>query len=232
MKPGLLYRSDELSQLSAEDLLRLEKLDLKLICDLRAPRDRQKRVDRLPQNWGGRVVNVPIYFPEQDLNRLQRFWFLTTKAANMDFAAYLKNQYRAIAFERASQVGEVIRLISDEDNLPALVHCAGGKDRTGLIVALVQLLAGVSRDAVLEDYLATNRFLGPRSKDFVRLIRRLSLFRLSSERIAPLMEARREYLDGVLDEVLRRHTTVEGYLSEACGVERERVAKLGHMLLE
>ncbi len=232
MKPGMLFRSDELSQLSAEDLLRLEKLDLKLICDLRAPKERQRKVDRLPPHWEARVVNVPIFFPIDEWNRLQIFLALATMPANLDLAARFSSHYRAIAFERAAQFGEVVRLISDEDNLPALVHCASGKDRTGIFAALVQLLAGVAREAVLEDYLATNRFIGPRSKEKVKLIRRLSLFRLSPEHIAPMIEARREYLDGVLDEVLRRHSTVEEYLSEACGVERKRVIKLGRMLLE
>jgi len=47
-------------------------------------------------------------------------------------------------------------LLSDEINLPVLIHCKAGKDRTGIVSAIVQLLVGVPFDVVLEEYLLTN----------------------------------------------------------------------------
>ena len=68
----------------------------------------------------------------------------------------------------------------DPANLPALIHCTAGKDRTGLIAALVQLLAGVSREVVVADYLLTNRLYAPRARAFTRTMRWISLFRVPS----------------------------------------------------
>src|SRR4029453_15188695 len=52
--------------------------------------------------------------------------------------------------------GERLRLIfealGEPDNLPALVHCTGGRDRTGVAVALIQAALGVSDDDIAEDY--------------------------------------------------------------------------------
>ncbi len=59
MKPGILYRSDELSRLSDGDLERLGGLGLRSICDLRAPGERRRRPDRLPPG-GVRPVHVPF----------------------------------------------------------------------------------------------------------------------------------------------------------------------------
>lgn len=61
------------------------------------------------------------------------------------------------SLSRASErIGEVLDLVTGAAG-PTLVHCAAGKDRTGVLVAVLLRAAGVSRDAVLEDYLRTEQ---------------------------------------------------------------------------
>jgi len=49
LRPGILFRSDELFQLTDNDLSKLEALNLKVICDLRTPYERKSKPDRLPK---------------------------------------------------------------------------------------------------------------------------------------------------------------------------------------
>ena len=61
------------------------------------------------------------------------------------------------------QIADVLHLLVQEDSLPLLVHCAYGKDRTGIIVALVLSVLEVEEDKIIEDYHASEVFhnIGP-----------------------------------------------------------------------
>ncbi|HEY9414526.1 MAG TPA: tyrosine-protein phosphatase [Pseudonocardia sp.] len=64
--------------------------------------------------------------------------------------------YRGYLAHRPENVLAAVRLLTEVDAGPALVHCAAGKDRTGVFCALVSDAVGVSRDAVIEDYAMSN----------------------------------------------------------------------------
>lgn len=233
MKRGILYRSDELSRLTDLDLEKLRQLGIKTICDLRAPNERNSKPDRIPQDAGFRVIHVPIYPHRKDPNAFQR-WFLlvTARFRNFDTELFMIEYYHRIAFDNAVHIGEILTLFADQNNLPALVHCAGGKDRTGFVAALVQLLAGVPQETVLEDYLLTNRFMEFYNEKTIRKLRRMSLFQASADFLRPVMEARPQYLEQILDEVLNVYGTIEEYLRGACGVSPDSIKALRRLLLE
>jgi protein-tyrosine phosphatase len=144
----------------------------------------------------------------------------------------MKDYYRRIAFDHATQIGEILTLISDKKNLPALIHCTGGKDRTGFVFAIIQLLIGMPRKTVLEDYLLSNHFSKPQIARLIRYIRRMSLFQVSPDRIRPVLEARCEYLENVLDDILNTYGTIEVYLRKACGVTHQSILTLHELLLD
>ncbi len=232
MKAGILFRSDELSRLSEADLERLEQLGLRSICDLRAPNERESKPDRLPPDAGIRLVHVPISPQGKDLTRWQFFWLLAVNSRELDFESQLRKVYRHLAFACTAQIGEIVALISDPANLPAVIHCSAGKDRTGYVAALIQLLAGVPRETVIDDYLVTNRLIGSQAERYMRFLRWMSLFRISRQRLQPLLEVRREYLEEILDELLDRHGSIGGYLSEACGAHPDDLKSLERLLVE
>jgi protein-tyrosine phosphatase len=233
MKLGILFRSDDLAKLTKKDIESLRGLNLKTICDLRGKNERTSSPDHVPAALGIRSVNIPIFSPHQDPGRVQRLlFFLRGKFKGMDFEKVVQDLYHAMAIEHVAQIREVICLVSDERNLPALIHCTGGKDRTGFVAALIQLLVGVPRPVVLDDYLLSNKFIATQMARFARYIRVLSLFRLSTERMRPVLEARREYLEGILDELINTHGSIENYCRNACAISPEMLAGLRGLLLE
>lgn len=232
LRKGILFRSDELSKLSYRDREIFERLGIKSIIDLRGVKEREKKQDRIPEKLKIDIRNIPIDHKNQDLKQIQFFLFLIQKSKDFDFEKYIKEHYFGTAFECTSQIKEILTYLSDERNLPSLIHCTVGKDRTGFLAALIQLLAGVDRNVVLEEYMATNRFIGPRVKQIVRMIRILSLFRASIEQIQPLLEVRPDYLNNVLDELFRKYGSVEKYLVDGCGMETAVVDKLKNLITE
>jgi len=65
------------------------------------------------------------------------------------------NSYRAIVKERTAEHSQVLHSLA-EDSVPALMHCAAGKDRAGLSIAVTLLAVGVEREAIVADYLESN----------------------------------------------------------------------------
>ncbi|USG64816.1 tyrosine-protein phosphatase [Brevibacillus ruminantium] len=232
MKTGILFRSDELSRLSAGDLGRLQTHQIKVICDLRTQTERKQKPDRVPAHTGIHQVSIPIHHESQEMSRLDFFKLLVSKSNDLNFEHIMKDFYHRMAFERTGQVKEIITLLAEQDHLPALIHCTGGKDRTGYLSALIQLLAGVPYQTVLDDYLFSNDLIQPRMQKIQRYIRWMSLFQISPERMKPLMEVRRDYLEDSLTAVLKEYGTVEDYLMKACGIEENYLLRLRHMLVE
>lgn len=232
MKTGMLFRSDELSKLSDDDLVRIDLLDIKTICDLRTANERKKHLDRLPVKCNVNVINIPLSDQNREVNHFQLFIHLFFNNRKIDFEKFIKDHYHKNAFERTEQINKILTLLSDDKNYPALVHCTVGKDRTGLISALIQLLCGVSRKNVLRDYLMTNHYTEKRIKELAAFIRRISLFRISNDQITPLLEARAEYLDTILDLIFEKYGSVENYLLNACGLHKNILNKIKLIFME
>jgi protein tyrosine/serine phosphatase len=111
---------------------------------------------------------------------------------------------------------------------PMVVHCAAGKDRTGFICALTHHIAGVSHDDMVADYLLTNDedrlarkmdFLGPWIEKQTGLVAPREALRVA-------VSVNTDYLETAFAAVTRKHGSIDGYLTEALGVDealRDRI---------
>lgn len=231
MRQGILFRSDELSKLSRKDLQKLGDFGLKSVIDLRTPNERRIKVDRLPGHQEIRMIHSPFYHQNRDFTRWEFSRMLVSQSRTLDFEQLIKGFYHRMVFENAGQIGELVTLLSDKNNLPALIHCTGGKDRTGIIAALLQLLAGVPRETVREDYLLSNALIGPRMKRVLLFVRCISFFKISPERIQPMLEVRSDYLDEVIEKIFAEYGDIETYFKDACGVTEGALKSLKKILM-
>lgn len=231
MKQGILYRSEDLSRLTSEDQEHLQRYGIRLICDLRTPQEKKSKPTRLRGEKRPRLAHIPIY-PHENYSHWQVFAFLFGQSGAEGFNQYTRAFYRRMLHEHRPQMREIFTLLAAEEHLPALIHCTGGRDRTGFVTALIQLLAGVPKAAVLEEYLLTNAYYGERVEKFIRLLRALTLYQVTPERMRHIMLVRREFLEEVLEEMTQTWGTVENYLVDGCGMERETLLAFRARLLE
>ncbi len=230
MKTGIIYRSDDLSQLTNKDLIKLSKLKLKSIFDFRTPNEYEPKPDRIPKNKGIKKIHIPFYHFEKDFTGLEKFFYLLIKLRKINFEETVREFYQKLAFERNAQIKNFFEMISDNKNFPILIHCTGGKDRTGFLSAVIQLLAGVPRQEVMDSYMVSNKFIKPRLDKHIKYLRWMSLFQVSAEKMKPMFEVRREYLEEILDDIYKTFGTIEEYLIKNCGIPQNSIINLQRML--
>ena len=232
IKAGLLFRSDDLSRLSKRDLDTIQGIGLKVICDLRTVNERKANNYQLPESTGTKIIHIPIYHGSQDLSHREFFRLLVGNSKKVNFENMIYEFYLCIVSERQAEIKKILNAIVNINRAPALIHCTGGKDRTGLITALIQLYLGVSYDTVIEHYLKSNALIEPRMIKVERFIRLMSLYRISSERIKPLLIVKRAYLDTALQKIFSEYESIESYFIEGCEVDERTLINLKEMMIE
>jgi len=232
MKLGAVFRSEDLSRMSTGDQDKLKELGIKCIIDLRTPNERFSKPYEISGDTNMYIVHIPILCEEKDLSRWQFFCFLIREGRNLDFEQYMRRFYNRLAFDRTEQTKNILTLLSNERNVPALIHCTGGKDRTGLIAALLQLIMGVPRETVIQSYLASSKAIAYQMKSIEKYIRWMSLGQVSPERIRPMLEVRKEYLEGTLNEIFHRYKSLDTYLTIGCGMDKCCLERLRKLLTE
>jgi protein-tyrosine phosphatase len=139
---GQVLRSANLRHVTDADVAHLvEVFGLRLVIDLRTARE----IDRDgPTAVAARgVETVALSFIPEDGEALPQ---------TGDDSDPLLRSYLGYLVDRTENVVQAVRLLGGPDAGPALVHCAAGKDRTGVLLALVLDAIGVQREAVIADY--------------------------------------------------------------------------------
>jgi protein-tyrosine phosphatase len=153
LRHGVLFRSDALHRLTDQDLMTLAATGLSTVCDLRGRHEAAASPSRLPD--GARAVPLPI---EPRIGASLRDLLANGAATRAETTRLLGVAYLNYATEQLPVYRQLIDLILEDARRPLLFHCSAGKDRTGLGAALILTALGVSRDQILADYVATDRF--------------------------------------------------------------------------
>ncbi|MET9803630.1 tyrosine-protein phosphatase [Streptomyces sp. NPDC006368] len=231
---GRLFRSGHLAHATGEDAAFLGSLGLHTIFDFRNAADQRLEGPdvALP---GVRNVNIPLSDPadgaefwrmvrDGDLDQLREI------LADGKGAARMSHAYRAIIQDRTAEHSRVLHALA-EDSVPALMHCAAGKDRAGLSIAVTLLALGVEREAIEEDYLKSNdphrRYKVRRSDTTASGMSPEVL-----ELLSPLFDARIEYLATAFATIEETWGTTDRYLSEGLKLAPETRERLRERLLD
>lgn len=217
---GRVYRAAALHHMTPADVERFEQLGIRTTFDLRSTAEHQDSPDPVPS------VNVPI---------LGRFMEANDRP---DFAQFVEHDH-GVAFMRgmcvnmlhwgAPEIGRVIATMADEDELPVVFHCMAGKDRTGIVAALLLAVLGVDREHILDDFELTDHYRAGRT-DTVAFERMLS-HGMPPEAAAGALGAPREMMAAVFEELDARYGTVEQYLINEGGLTPETITQLRTTLL-
>jgi protein tyrosine/serine phosphatase len=225
-RDGVLLRADALDALTAADVDRLvEGLGLAHVVDLRSHAERIQR-------GRGPLGQVPMTYSElevvdeRDLER-RRVTRLALFESGSDPATIMSLGYvELLELGSSAFVAALARIVAPA-GAPVLVHCAAGKDRTGVLVALLLDAAGVDRAAIVGDYAATQDRMAP----IVARLRSATAYQEMAEQIpAFVFEARAETMAMFLAELDERWGGAAGYF-EANGAPVDHISQWQSMLI-
>ena len=146
---GVLYRCQAPSRLPPMHRAEVLALGAKMVCDLRSSGERER--DTHGWEAGVDVVELDLFNDFGDPAR-PGFSMLRADPTAAGARTAMQATYAGMPALIQRHLARIVQgMISGAT--PVIVHCAAGKDRTGVLVALLLLFAGVPHDAVLEDYM-------------------------------------------------------------------------------
>ncbi|WP_369374030.1 tyrosine-protein phosphatase [Streptomyces sp. cg36] len=213
---GRLYRSDSLGKLAGEDWDRFLALGVRTVIDLRYPWEIASK-GRVPEHTALAYRNLSIEHRPYDQAAL---------GPEVETGRYLADRFLEVAEDGVAELREALATIASADSGPLVFHCASGKDRTGLLAALVLALLGVDEEVIVEDFtltgLATDRLIADwRAAHPDREITWPGYGRAPAE-----------IMRFFLADLTERYGSVRGYAAELLGADDQLVAQLRSVLLE
>lgn len=228
--PGRLFRSAHQARVSEADLERLAALRIATVVDLRRPSERRDQPSKRPVGFVGGVIESD----HDDGGEAPHITFLRTADLTPDSGRrFMTDTYRRLPFEppHLALFSRYFRALGETDG-PVLIHCAAGKDRTGLLAALTHRLVGVHHDDMIADYLLTNTAvdLERRAPGIARQLEAMTGRPASHDAVVAFLGVEPVYLDTALAEIAAVHGSIDAYLEQALGVDATLRDRIGARL--
>jgi len=232
LKRGRLFRAAHQSEATEADLAAMQALGLEVIVDLRRPNERERSPSRRWQGFDGLVIENDLGNAEEDP------WHVFIR--NSDLSAKAFTDYMVAYYQDAPFVDRHVDLYSryfqalSETDGAVLIHCAAGKDRTGILAALTHHLAGVSEDDLVADFLLTNdaeRF-ERRAPQFADVVQEMTGRRPTPDAVITALGVEAHYLETAFGAIHARHGSLDAYLEDVLGVDAARREAIAHKILD
>lgn len=234
LRRGRLFRSDVLSRLTEDDLIRLAELDIRVVCDLRSPKERMKESNRWPETQSVRTIvpkiesNITGVKPTHWTRRFLDPEFNASRAYDA-----MVDSYRRMPQAFAEQLAALFAHLDTPHGGAVLIHCVAGKDRTGFVCAMVLSALGVPPTEIYRDYLlSAERFaLTGRVEMVLRDLFGGEIPHQTLEAAAIVGGVSTSFLQTAFDEIERNFGSVDRYLETMTGLNAERKCSLRQRLL-
>lgn len=236
MRWKILYRSNQLKDISPDDMKKLTALGLKNGFDLRTAAERDEAPDELPPGVNNVWLNV-LADVEGSLAPAEVFRVLKDPARANDLwgrgklEAAAKGTYRSLIRlpSAIAAYRQFYRALAESGGTPALFHCTAGKDRTGWAAAALLTLLGVPKKTVMQDYLRSNDYVLPHYKNEIDSF----VAKGGEPGIMPaLFGVKAEYIEAAFDQMQRKYGTIDKYFSAGLGIDAAGQKALRAVFLE
>lgn len=228
VKFGMIYRADKLSEITENDVEKLQNLGIKTICDLRTTSETTEEPDNIPSNASFAYFHLPVGKDslmggggeKEMIKEIKKFDAEKSAAfmaeATRDFAVKFKDSYKSL-YQKLNK-----------NETPLVYHCTAGKDRTGVASALLLDVLGVSKEDIYADYLMSNYY---RYAEYEEMLEKAAVYGIDHTTLRPFMEVRESYLDEAYAQINKEYSSVENYFIEGLGFTQDDLEKLRRLLL-
>ena len=254
IRPKMLLRSGALSGATEHDAAALiDEYRLAKVLDFRTEEERLKSPDPEDLFDGVKFVDIPI-LNTQALGITReggiKGLLKAVKTSEKNPADLMIEIYPSMLLDETSSKGyaqffdELLEnespvgadpVAEDEESAQpgsVLWHCSAGKDRAGLAAVLLLHVLGVPYEAILADYLATNKYMETRTQEVLDSLSAYGMAGKLDEGVRVLNSADERFLRAALDAVDERYGSLDEYLCQVLGVTPEKAEALRTKFLE
>ncbi len=229
---GKLFRSAAFSEATEADIARLDAMEMDFLVDLRRPEERRYE----PNKWPGE--SVPVFVNDEGAEGValppHLVALMQGDLTAASTRAYMMSLYQEIPFDP-----RLISLYRDwfgqlAEGKTGVIHCAAGKDRTGIACALTLIALGVDDETVFADYEFTNAAVDLEKRMLkiqARMEERLSR-KLDPEALRPMLGVEVGYLRNALDAIEAKYGSALNYMERELGVGAHEREALKRKLVE
>ncbi|GGX69214.1 protein-tyrosine-phosphatase [Tateyamaria omphalii] len=231
VRSDVVYRSSDHSHATDQDLDRLKQLNIGTIVDLRRPLERERAQSRRPEGVTYDVITSDI--PEERLD-----WAVALKDVDHVDLAWFDREAREF-YINGAKIERYVDLFSRffqllaHSDAPILTHCSAGKDRTGMLCALVLHTVGVHRDDIVAEFVKTNdpkRIA--RAKPRLRAwLQKTSGHVVDDEALEFALSVHPEHMDLMFCQLEEEFGSTDEYLSKVLGVDSGLKSRIETRLL-
>ncbi|MDO4941082.1 MAG: tyrosine-protein phosphatase [Erysipelotrichaceae bacterium] len=228
IKANCLFRSAQLDKPSKEQISFLNDIKLKRIIDLRtvAEADQDKDIEI----EGCKYINIP--YVETDYNgvvhnslkeQLRRLKEIPTmEETYVDMA---KNDFCV------NKIKQSLREVVLVHDYPTIIHCATGKDRAGVLTALLLSLLDVPYETIMEDYLKQYPFYLNIARRYGFVVFVCLLDKTMAKKVYDYYIVKREYLDLTMNAFKERFGSLDNFFHEFVGLTDEDIKEFKDIIL-
>ncbi|MGJ3239221.1 MAG: tyrosine-protein phosphatase [Anaerolineae bacterium] len=221
-----IYRSSAFDQVTPTDVATLHEMGIRAVCDVRTQEEQNTNPNQLPD-----VITVHRIPPHSDDNRwivLMRLLFQTGFLEH----TFLRDLYMRVMIDENPQVfARIFSLLADSDNLPLVIHCALGKDRTGISIALLLAVLGVPDTMIVADYALSNQHYDFFKRTTQQTRAQFRQIGFADHDFDHLLIADGALIQETLDYIQKRYGSVRQYLIDHAGIDPTMLDALHQHLL-
>ena len=221
LKEGKFYRSAHLHKLKKKSIKTLENLGIKKIIDLRNSKEISQKPDVIPQNVD--YKNYSAFEDEGDQLDQAKKLVLKGKVKGSDADHRMLDFYKTYAAENPEIIKKIIHEILDSED-PVLYHCTAGKDRTGIITALILTILKFDRTKIDNDYLLSNNYRKKLVRKRLHLAHNLHFIypKMDLNVIEKLSWVEKDYLEAAFLEINKKYGSIDIYIHQNLGISENK----------
>jgi protein-tyrosine phosphatase len=217
VKWGKIFRSDNLSGLKKSEFQKFNDLGIESVYDLRTESEIKGKEDRLPETV--RYVHFPTVKDNGDLLTQLKGKVINGEISEEESIRLTLDLYQGSVTENLPAFRTLVHEILKSDK-PVLYHCSAGKDRTGIITALILSILKVDRQTILNEYLLSNYYRRAKIEKMLGKAKLAKVIKphLNLVVIKNFMKVDAQYLNATFEIIDKKYGGMDKFIKNELGI--------------